>query len=371
MEKEKAGTGKSRVKKKISKRITGMAVTLLCSVAFSLLAGLFLYLQERRYEDGILDICAVQQDGYVQLVLDQINLEQNRNDEQIISEILSTLDASSNKYWTFSKDQSMLFVKDVLETNKYKGFTTASYYASESSTEFLESLRENQVRHAAILVNNREYIASGAAFQYRGSLYRLCLLTNRSVLLDNNRFLGAKSETYIAVGVILFLLVVVSCAFAIKVRSLKLADDKNKRVIAEMSRSITNLDAFLSQRDLHDTRTNTWDAAALPEFLDKLKKRGAFPLVVAKISCESGEGKALLLRRASLLLDRTVLRFEGAGNEITFLFVQCRSDTAQAALEPLVSGKAKCTSAQVIEDGRDPIFEPEKETAEREEDECQ
>ncbi len=372
MKKDKAESWKSQGKENETsgKRIMGLALTLVCTVLFSLLAALFLLLQERRYENGVLDVCATQQDGYVQLVLDQINLKQNRDDEQIISEILATLDASSNKYWTFSKNESMLFVKDVLETNKYKGITTASFYASESSAEFLESLQENRVKHGTIQVEGREYVASGAAFQYGGSLYRLCLLTNRGVLLDNNKILGATSETYMMVIAVLSLLVVVPCAFAMKARSLKIKDDKNRRAIAELSRSISNLDKLLSQRDLHDTRRNTWSADTLPEFLEKLKKRGAFPLTLARIACESPEAKTLLLRRASLMLGRATLRFEGEENRVVFLFVQCRPDIAQSALEPLLSDRARCVSVQVIEDGSKPIFEPVQKTEEEEEDEC-
>lgn len=127
---------------------------LLLTAAFTLLftaaAGAFVYYQMVRYEDGLLDVCATQQDGYVQLVVDQINLKSNRDNEEIITDILGTLDASSNKYWTFSRDQAMLFVKDVLETNKYKGFTTATYYVSDSAREFLETLKQDRVPHSQI-----------------------------------------------------------------------------------------------------------------------------------------------------------------------------------------------------------------------------
>jgi len=88
----------------------------------------------------------------VNLVLDQINLRKYLNDQEIIEDILGTLDASSNKYWTFSTEQTMLFVKDVLETNKYKGFTTATYFVSEDARGFLERLRMNRVIHGNITV---------------------------------------------------------------------------------------------------------------------------------------------------------------------------------------------------------------------------
>ncbi len=355
-----------RKKKKDGRHIKGLAATLIGSVLFSLCAAVFLLFQEYRYENGILDVCAIQQDGYVQLVLDQINLKQNRDDEQIITEILATLDASSNKYWTFSKEESMLFVKDVLETNKYKGFTTASFYVSESSSRFLESLQKNKVKHAVITVEDREYIASGVAFEYRGSLYRLCLLTNRGVLLDNNKFLGAKSETYMMVAVLLFLLIVAPCAFAMKLRGLLLKNDRNERTMEELNRSVTALDKLLSQRDLHDTRKNTWEEEALPEFLNKLKERGAFPLVMAKVVCKTPEAKELFLRKAGLTLDRTVLRFTGEGNDVTFLFVQCPHDAAKNALAPLLSADVKCAVVQLVQDSRVPAFQPNADQKEKE-----
>ena len=80
-------------------------ITTICVICVSVIAGFTAHIELQRYEDGILDVCATQQDAYVQLVLDQINLKDNRNDEQIIKEILETMDASSNHYWTFSKDQ--------------------------------------------------------------------------------------------------------------------------------------------------------------------------------------------------------------------------------------------------------------------------
>ena len=92
-----------------------LIITTICVICVAVIAGFTAHIELQRYEDGILDVCATQQDAYVQLVLDQINLKDNRNDEQIIKEILETMDASSNHYWTFSKDQSMLFVKDNLQ----------------------------------------------------------------------------------------------------------------------------------------------------------------------------------------------------------------------------------------------------------------
>lgn len=77
-----------------------LIITTICVICVAVIAGFTAHIELQRYEDGILDVCATQQDAYVQLVLDQINLKDNRNDEQIIKEILETMDASSNHYWT-------------------------------------------------------------------------------------------------------------------------------------------------------------------------------------------------------------------------------------------------------------------------------
>ena len=92
-------------KTKFWKWITNIKViSVLIVVAATGLGALGVH-QAQEYERSTLAIYAEQQDAYVQLVLDQINLKDNRNDEQIIKEILETMDASSNHYWTFSKDQ--------------------------------------------------------------------------------------------------------------------------------------------------------------------------------------------------------------------------------------------------------------------------
>ena len=67
--------------------------------------------QMKSYEDSILSIYAEQQDAYVQLVLDQINVLDDRSDEEIVTKILGSLDASSRKYWTLTKNKALLFVK--------------------------------------------------------------------------------------------------------------------------------------------------------------------------------------------------------------------------------------------------------------------
>lgn len=305
-----------------------VGVTLLCAVLAALCAGAAGWLLLERYEAGLLDVCAVQQDGYVQLALDQIRLRAGRDGVEGIQEVLETMDASSNKYWTFSREQDMLFVKDVLETNKYKGFTTATYYVSDSARSFLESIRADRVSHANISIEEKEYVASGAAFEYQGDLYRLCLLTNRSVLLDNNVFLGAKTELC-ALGIgMLGLFIVVSVLLAGKAHRLQLRGDRQDETVETLNQSLDRMNKLFSQRDLHDTRHNLWTKEALPSFIGKLRARKAYPLSLALLRCSGEKAAQELLEMASVSLDRSVLRFDLGGHVIGLLFVCCDLERA-------------------------------------------
>ena len=328
------------------KRHPILLITSICVIILAILAVAFDQFQMNRFEQGLLDVCAAQQDAYVQLVLDQININQDRDVEDII-DILETMDGSSNKYWTFSREQSMLFIKDVLETNRYQGFTTATYYISDSARDFLDSLQVNRVIHRNIEVQNKEYIASGVAFTYRGASYRLCLLTNRSVMLDNNKFLGAKTELNILFIVLALLLVSVPMMFASRVRKLLIARDEQTEVVTELNSKLTQLNKMLSEQDLHDTRRNVWSGEALGDFAEKLKERGMVPSTLLKVRCVDEELAERLLRKAGAVMDRSVLRFWTGGEEgefVSFLFVGSDYKTAVSNMRLLLND-----SIQIVE----------------------
>ena len=71
---------KKRVKKN-KKPKNVLVITTIYVICFSVIAGVFAYTRINKYEEGVLEVCATQQDAYVQLVLDQINLKSNRDDE--------------------------------------------------------------------------------------------------------------------------------------------------------------------------------------------------------------------------------------------------------------------------------------------------
>lgn len=331
--KKKAGKKKAYKQKKRRKiPYSILTVTSFVAVIFALFAFVFAYTQLKSMERGILDVCATQQDAYVRLVLDQINLKDNRTDDEIIRDILQTMDASNNKYWTFSHESSMLFVKDVLETNKYMGFTTSTYYSSESANEFLRSLQLNRVKHADIEIQEKKYIASGVAFEYKDATYRLCLLTNRSALLDNNAFLGAKTQLTTLVVALILLGVVVPMGFAYSLRKQQLEKDDLDEVIHQQSLSIEELNRRFENHDIHDNKHNIWNKTALPTFLEKLVEKNIVPVTLAVVQFEDGASLKKLIERAGFMLGTKVFRFAYDERRLVFLFVKIGKEEAEESL---------------------------------------
>lgn len=268
-----------------------MAMAVLMPIVVAV-GAVFAWHQMRRLESGILDVCATQQDAYVNLVVDQINLRKDQDSQEIIEDILGTLDASSNKYWTFSTEQTMLFVKDVLETNKYKGFTTATYFDSADARDFLERLRMNRVTHGNIVLADREYVASGVMFEYGGSVYTLCLLTNRAVLLDNNKFLGAKTELWLLILTVLGMLFILSLLLVMEIQRAEKRGEDLEREVQQLNGIIAKTNERLANQDLHNTGIDLWKAEVLPSFIQGLKERAAAPVVLMRICCKTKQAKA-------------------------------------------------------------------------------
>ena len=115
------------------------------TLVVALVVAVFLvlsYFQMRGIENGVLATYADEQDGYIKLVVEQINQRQDRDNDEIIKDILGTLDSSSKQYWLFSSDQSMLFVKNVEEIDEYKGLSSEPYFNELGASSFYEGLSQ-------------------------------------------------------------------------------------------------------------------------------------------------------------------------------------------------------------------------------------
>lgn len=299
--------------------------------AFALLAGMFAWFQLNRYEQGVVEIYAVQQDAYVQLVLDQINLNREQKDESVIVDIIGTLDNSTNKYWTLSHEETLLFVKDVTETNRYKGFTTSTYYISDSAREFIDLLNVNKVRHKLISIGEKEYIASGAVFEYQGITYQICLLTNPDAVLDHNVYLGARINMTVMICLLLVLFVITIIALA-KVCGKRAAQLKSEQASnQELSHMVEQLNEIISQAEAYDARLTAFRMDQLPLVARKLSERALYPITMMRLEYTASEAAEFLLEDSILVLDKQILRFRD--DESGFLVLVAIRYEEKAAVE--------------------------------------
>lgn len=349
MEEQKSGNNK----KAGMKRHPILIITTICVVAAAALGGLITYILIGRYEKGIIEVCATQQDAYVQLVLDQINLKDNRDDEEIINDILKTMDSSSNKYWAFSKNQSMLFVKDVLETNRYKGVSADTYYNARQAADFMNGLGLNKVEHSVISLDNKTYLVSGVMFKYAGQDYRLCLMTEKSVLLDNNTYLEIKVQMETFVVVILLALVLVASIYALRIRQLSFKLDEKEADIRSLSMSLSKVNEKLMDKDLHDTHNNVWRQKAIVPFMKKLIERNIMPVTFVRVECENKESRNKFLGRAVYVLDRDVIRFEYGESDIILLAVNVSEAQLKYNLGVLEDKDVKVQRVMLIDNSTD------------------
>ena len=307
-------------------------LVLLCTV----LTACFTAYQFRNYENGKKEVYANQQDAMVQLVLDQVRLQ--GGSEEAVTRILATLDASTGRYWTLSADETMLFVKDVVETNKYKGFTARTYYITDSAHAFFQSLPQNGVLHRIILIDDKEMIASGAAFSFGGKVYRICMLTNTDTLLEQNAYLNAKIN-------LLAMLAVLLCMFAVFLILLAIDDSRQRRRHARaeqecqaLRRRIDETNTRYLERDLYLPRKHVFHMDALPLLAEKLVQRQAKHCAVLYLEADSPEAADSFLSACTVWLGDDVFRFASDATHLALVFTRCDPQPARDILRPYLSG---------------------------------
>lgn len=341
--------GKNKKKKRIN---IFQSMTLWVVFAFFVAGAgaLFAWLQMEEYESGVAEIYAVQQDSYVQLVLDQINLNRGEKDESVITDIIGTLDSSNNRYWTLSDEAAMVFVKDVTETNRYKGFTAETYFGSESAGRFLEGLSMNRVTHSTITLAGRNYIASGVRFSYQGTEYEICLLTNLDAVLDHNAYLGARISLSVMIGAVLcvFLITVVALAgcYVRKIRQL----EQEKKNTEDLSRMVEKLNNELSMDTLYDARLAVFRLDQVKLLFAKLEEQGRLPVTLMLLEYDSEEAAALFLEDAYLQLDRRIFRFRDQKNKrLVLVGAGCDDREAVKAVEWLLCRKLRLAAVECVD----------------------
>ena len=336
--------------KRFWKKITNIKVISVLIILAAVIMAVIGWHEAKDYEKSVLAIYAEQQDAYVQLVLDQINVLDDRSDEEIVKKILGSLDTSGRKYWTLTKDQALLFVKDVMETNRYKGLTTETFFTSDSAAKFLQDLEINRVIHETIQMDGVRYVASGVIFEYNGAEYKICLLTNDTVILDNNIFLSSKIGLYVFGVLLLGLLLVVSMIFA------NILDLREKRMKA-MKEHITGLNKVLTEQtemiremNWYHTRWSVFKPSAMEMFVQKIVQRQIVPVVFVSLAFDSEEQRDYFLQKAQILLDEKVVRFEREyGDGLVLLFLRYQAQEVEKALELMKSQGASFWTEKQME----------------------
>jgi hypothetical protein len=322
-----------KAKKKIRRirRIYGMIF--LVTLTLMLVLGAFGYYLMQVHEEAILKVYAEQQDNYVQLVLDQINLQPDRTEESIITDIIATLDSGNTHFWTLSRNDELLFVKNVTETSKYQGSSTEDFNLDEAGEAFFAALTLNRVQHTILLLNGERYVASGTLFSYNDKTYHLCLLTDETVILDNNDFLSVKIEMYIYILVILVTLLVVTMTAEILTQRKEINIHKSRDRIEVLNRYVGELEAELQEKESYNSRYNVYGMQMIDSFMLQLDMNSVRRVVFARLHFPNEMVKIKFLSDAETLLDQNVLRFQEDSGDILLLMVHFNTEQAKHSLK--------------------------------------
>lgn len=324
---ERAGDRKQNEKR--AERNWLPRVTIAAVIVVALLAAASLA-QMRDIERGLLSVTADQQDQYVQLVVQQINLKENRTDRQMVEKILGAIDGSASQYWTFSRDGTMLFVKDVSESGKYQGLPTSTYFQQGDAADFYNGLSTDQVEHAYVTVEGKDYIASGQAFKYGDSTYRLVLLTNQDVVLSNNQILGARSRLGALLGIMAALLLFSAVWLVVQRDRANRKWRETQRDNERLNKTVGRLNERIAHERVYDDARKQWNADTLPQFIGSLEKhrRRAWLATVdfgeetgASTPQEAEAARAAFMDRSSVMLGREAVRFADEDGQVLVLFL--------------------------------------------------
>lgn len=221
------------------KRTVGRAAFL--SIVFMIIFAVYGYYQIEKYEEGMADIYAEEQDGYVSLVSERV-----KSGSAIIStaeDTVEVLDSSNNKYWTLDDKSTILYIKNVSETNQYRNLDPEKYYKSKTAKAFLNGLSQDKVNHSIIEIEGKKYIASGILVGTDDELVRMILLTDYQILFSNNVYLSNKIFLSIAIAAVALIFVICIILMAIyisKERKRGEAIREQNEILQEKIESISN-----------------------------------------------------------------------------------------------------------------------------------
>lgn len=188
----------------------------ICVLIIAFLLSAFAWWEIYNYEQGVAELYAQEQDGYVEIVARQIERYGDVAGDKFVEDTIEMLDSTSQRYWTLDNTEYFLFVKSINDTDVYKTFSTDTFFNTQSAKSFLQTLKKGTVTHSIIRLEGYKYVASGIVFEYAGTDYRLCLLTDYDVMLTNNAYLSSKLYLLIDLILMIAVVVIVCIFFAIR-----------------------------------------------------------------------------------------------------------------------------------------------------------
>ena len=285
------------------KSIKSLVLITIGVIAMAALLSAYAIWQIHNYEQGVAELYAQEQDGYVEIVARQIELYGDIAGDAFVEDTIKMLDSTSQRYWTLDNSEYFLFVKSISETNVYKSFSTDTFYNTQSAKDFLGSLVNGKVRHSIISLEGVKYIASGIIFEYSGTEYRLCLLTDYEIMLTNNAYLSSKLYLIIVLILLIALLVISVIYFAAKLIEARQKTESIKEINTELNNYIDYLDNVVMGRNQAAIITGEGKIVRL---LHRIDERKVYPCAFVRIKLETGSMMSFYSVNSKLLGDDVV-----------------------------------------------------------------
>ena len=264
----------------------------------------------------------------------------------MIRDILGSIDGSEKEYWTLSKEDSLLFVKDVTESDRYRGLSTASYYVSESGRSFLNSLEKNKVKHRFISQSGKKYIASGVFFEVNGHEYKICLLTNEKYIINNNEFMQAQIIILIGVVLLVLMLLVVSMIMAGNIDKKQSQIDKLNEQIQNKNLSIEKIESELSMLSEYDVKNTVFKEKIIDRFMEKLENKNITSVRFETVVFSDAGAYDIFLKNSQWMLDKKTLKFEidsvKEKNAVMLVFIGHSANEVKNIMQMIIGVNDKC-----------------------------
>lgn len=285
-------------------------------LVLAVLSSAFAMWQIYNYEQGVAELYAQEQDGYVEIVARQINLYGDIAGDAFVEETIQMLDSTSQRYWTLDNTEYFLFVKSISETNVYKTFSTDTFYNTKSAQEFLATLRKGEVQHSIITLEGYKYVASGIIFEYNNTEYRLCLLTDYDIMLTNNAYLSSKLYLLIVFILLISLLAIIVIYFTAKLIDARKKVERIRHVNTELNNYIDFLDNAVMGRNQAAIITGE---GKIMRLLHRIDERKVYPCTFIRIKLNT-ENMMSFHEEVSKLLGEDVvwLRYRKDGYMLLF-----------------------------------------------------